>query len=188
MNLGEAYTILSAGHPSFSKFFGSADQLDLGVGLILNNATYPVYDDDAADWQIVEGLVYVVSHECDIAQENERPFNDAALICPIIPLSNVIDQYLAGLTVDQTRSFVHQLANSNVDRAAFIPAIADHLPHGGVLYFSTITSTSVLELMREEVILQCAITVPALKYIDDRMHHAILKRPKDQALPFAQGH
>lgn len=186
MNPDEAYAVLSAGHPSFPKFFGAAGQLDVGVGLILNNVAYPVYNDDDADWDIAEGLVYVVSHECDIAQENDRPFNDAALVCPIIPLANVIDQYLADLTPEQTKSFIHQLADSKVDRAIFLPAIPEHLPHGGVLYFSTMTSTSVQELIKPEVVAECAVTVPALKYIDDRMHQALLKRPKDQLLPLAQ--
>src|SRR5206468_2128251 len=85
MNQNEAYAVLSAGHPSFPKFFGAVDQLDAGVGLILNHVAYPVYNDDDADWDIAEGLVYVVSHECDIAPENDRPFNEAALVCPIIP-------------------------------------------------------------------------------------------------------
>jgi hypothetical protein len=186
MNPDEAYAVLSAGHPSFPKFFGAVGQLDIGVGLILNNVAFPVYNDDEADWDIAEGLVYVVSHECDIAQENDRPFNDAALVCPIIPLANVINQYLADLSAEQTKSFIHQLADSKVDRAIFVPAIPDHLPYGGVLYFSTMTSTSVRELVKPEVVAECAVTVPALKYIDDRMHHALLKRPKDQLLPLAQ--
>lgn len=187
MNPDQAYTVLSAGHPSFPKFFGDVGQLDVGVGLILNNVAYPVYNDDDSDWDIAEGLVYVVSHECDIAQENERPFNDAALVCPIIPLANVIEQYLADLTPEKTKSFIYQLADSKVDRAIFVPAIPEHLPQGGVLYFSAMASTSVRELLKPEVVAQCAVTVPALKYIDDRMHQALLKRPKDQVLPMANG-
>ena len=86
----------------------------------------------------------------------------------------------------QTKSFIHQLADSKVDRAIFVPAIPDPLPYGGVLYFSTMTGTSVRELLKPEVVTECVVTVPALKYIDDRMHQALLKRPKDQALPLAQ--
>lgn len=187
MNADEAYAVLHAGHPSFPKFFGAAGELDVGVGLILNNVAYPMYNDEARDWDVAEGLVYVVSHECDIAQENDRPFNDAALICPIIPLEDVVAEYLSDLSIEQIRSFIYQLAGSRVDRAIFIPAIPERLPRGGVIYFSIMTSTSVRELLRPAVVTECAVTVPGLKYIDDRMNQALLKRPKDQLLPLAEG-
>lgn len=183
MDIDEAYAVLIEGHGAFPRFYGSAEGLALGVGLILDNAAYPVYDDAGGDFVVVEGMVYVVSHECDIAQENERPFNDAALICPIIPLQNVLNEYLQGFPEDKVLSFVHQLANSKVDRAAYVPTIPDRLSHGGVLYFSTMTSTSVAELFKPDVEARCAVSEPGLKYIDDRLHQAILKRPKDQRLP-----
>ena len=185
MEVDEAYKLLVEGHGAFPRFYGSADGLDLGVGLILDGAAYPIYDDGAGEFAVAEGIVYVVSHECDLSQENERPFNDAALVCPIIPLQLVLDHYLLGLSADKVRSFIHQLSASRVDRAAFIPTIPDRLPHGGVLYFSTMTSTTVSELKRPNVATPCAVTVPGLKYIDDRLHQAILKRPKDQPLPLA---
>lgn len=184
MNVGEAYNVLIEGHGAFARFYGPADGLDLGTGIILDNAAFPFYDDEDSEFAIAEGLVYVVSHECDIAQGNDRPFNDAALICPIIPLQNMMDEYLADLPEEKVTSFLHQLSSSRVDRAAYIPTIADRLPHGGILYFNTLTSTSVVELAKPGVTVQCAVSEPGVKYIDDRLHRALLK-PKDQRLPFA---
>lgn len=183
MDIDEAYQVLIEGHGAFPRFYGPAADLNLGVGLVLDNAAYPIYDDDEGDFVVVEGIVYLLSHECDISQENDRPFNDAALVCPIIPLQNVLDQYLSGLPEDKVVSFVHQLSGSRVDRAAYVPTIPDRLPHGGVLYFSTLTSTSVAELSKPEIEVRCAVSEPGQIYIDQRLHQAILK-PKDQRLPF----
>jgi hypothetical protein len=184
VEVGDAYNVLIEGHGAFARFYGPAANLDMGAGMILDNAAFPLFDDEDGEFAVAEGLVYVVSHECDIAQANDRPFNDAALICPIIPLQNMMDEYLADLSEEKVTSFVHQLSSSRVDRAAYIPTIADRLPHGGVLYFNTLTSTSVTELTKPGVIVQCAVSEPGLKYIDDRLHRALLK-PKDQRLPLA---
>jgi len=183
VDLREAYDSLTVGHAAFARFYGPAADLALGVGLFLNNVAYPAYDDDAGDFVVAEGLCYVVSHECDISLENDRPLNNAALLCPVIPLQSLLQHLEEIRTEDQVRGFIASLAKSEVDRAAYIPTIAEVLPDGGVLYFGTICSTDVRELARDSVQTVCAASYFGLEYIDQRLHQAILKRPKDQRLP-----
>ena len=65
-------------------FYGSHSGLDLGVGLIYDQIPYAIFDKAEKLFDTVSGLVYVLSHECDVDPNNPRFFNDYVLICPII--------------------------------------------------------------------------------------------------------
>ena len=47
---------------------------------------YPIFDEERRVFVTAEGIAYILTHECDIANENDRLFNTDVLICPIIPL------------------------------------------------------------------------------------------------------
>lgn len=185
MRIERAHEILRDAHPDFSRFYGPIGELDFGVGLILSKVAYPIYIEAEQEFASVLGMAYVISHECDIDPANDRPFNEMVLVCPIIPLEIVLQKYLAGRSTDQTRAFIEALSRSRVDRVAYIPTIHGLLPYGGILYFSAITSTHFNELTRPAVRKICAVSVPGLRYIDHRLHQALLKRPKAQLLPLA---
>jgi len=155
------------------------------VGLIVRGVAFPFYDKDVSEFAVAIGRAYIVSHECDIDQTNNRPFNDTVLLCPIIPLEVVLERYLAGRNPEQARSFISALGNRRVDRAAYIPTIADELPNGGVLYLNSMTHTNVAELARDGVGRCCAVSAFGLRYVDAALSNAILKRPKAQPLPLA---
>lgn len=183
MEIEEAHGLLANAHPDFPRFYGPAAGLDWGAGLIVRGLAYPFYDTDEAEFAVGVGRAYIVSHECDIDPANDRPFNDTALICPIIPLEVLLDKYLAGRTEDQVRSFINALGRRAVDRAAYIPTIADELPYGGVLYLNAMTHTNVAELNRKGVEKCCAVSAFGLRYVDAALNNALLKRPKAQSLP-----
>jgi hypothetical protein len=183
VQVDEAHHLLVNAHPDFPRFYGPAAGLDWGVGLIARGLAYPFYDREISEFVVGVGRAYIVSHECDIDPANSRPFNDTLLVCPIIPLEVVLDNYLAGRSAGQTKSFVRALGNGTVDRAAYIPTIADELPYGGVLYLNAMTHTNVAELGRNGVVCCCAVSAFGLRYIDRALSNAILKRPKAQPLP-----
>lgn len=185
MRIQSAHEILRDAHPDFPRFYGPVGKLDFGVGLILSKVAYPIYLQGEQEFATAIGMAYIVSHECDIDPANDRPFNDMVLVCPIIPLEIALQKYIAGRTADQTKAFIEALARSRVDRIAYIPSIHESLPYGGILYFSAMTSTHFNELERPDVKKVCAVSVPGLRYIDHRLHQAILKRPKAQQLPLA---
>ena len=66
-----------------NAFYGRADNLSLGVGLIYDGLHFPLFDETDRVFDTVEGPVYVLTHECDVDQTNERHFNEYVLICPI---------------------------------------------------------------------------------------------------------
>ena len=59
-----------------NAFYGAADGLSLGVGLVYQGVKYPLFDDHTRLFDTVEGLAYVLTHECDVDQSNARHFNE----------------------------------------------------------------------------------------------------------------
>lgn len=185
MRIEEAHRTLRSAHPYFARFYGSDAGLDWGVGLIARGLAYPVFDRREGEFSVVTGWAYVVSHECDIDPANDRPFNEAVLICPIIPLETVLSRYLSAKSPEKIRSFLIALGRREVDRAVYIPTIADNLPYGGVLYLNALTHTDVKELSLVGVERCCAVSAFGLRYLDAALHNALLKRPKAQRLPLS---
>lgn len=146
MRLEEAVRRLRDAHSDYSRFYGQPLELDWGVGVLGRNLTYPLFDSASADFILAEGVAYVVSHECDIDQENDRPFNNAVLVCPVIPFEAALDHLNSHRTPSQVRGFIDALSNNTVDRVIYIPALPDALPWGGLLYFNAMSHTDVSEV------------------------------------------
>ena len=64
-------------------FYGNCSGLNIGVGLIYDNIPYSIFDRNEKLFDTVAGLVYILSHECDVDEDNPRFFNDDGQICPI---------------------------------------------------------------------------------------------------------
>lgn len=183
MHIEEAYSTLAKASPDFARFYAPGSELPLGSGLIFRRLALPFYNKSASEFSVALSLAYVVSHECDIDPANHRPFNDLAVVVPIIPLGTLLTTYLSKRTDEQARAFVDALAKRTIDRAAYIPTIADELPHGGVLYLNSMSHTHVSEFAKAGVDRCCTVTAFGLQYMDAALSHALIKRPKAVALP-----
>lgn len=185
MNATEAYSTVSGSRTDFARFYGPVGELSWGVGLLAHNLAFPIYDIAESEFTVLEGIAYVLSHECDIDQANSRPFNDMATVCPIIPLATALEDLTAARTDAQVRNFIDALARNSVDRVCFFPAYDPHLPFGGLAYLNALTHTHVSELERQGVEKLCAVSSFGLRHVDVAINNALLKRPKAQRLPLA---
>lgn len=181
MDVKTAYEITSAGSADAGRFYSQAGDLSLGTGLILSSAAYPTYSVEDRSFLVVEGLVYVLTHECDLAAENERPFNDYAVVCPIIPMDTAVSAYEAAFGEVQAFSFFDSVGKRLVERVMYLPPISKVLPFGGLLYFGLLTNTHISELEREGVGRCAAVTAYGLRAIDLALE-SVLRRPKSEAL------
>jgi hypothetical protein len=182
MELAEAYNLINGPAHNVGRFYGPAAGFDLGAGLILQNVAFPLYSVAEQDFEIVEGLVYILSHECDIDQANERPYSDLATLCPIIPLEAAFEKYLERRSSNEAGAFFGNVGKRLVERITYIPAIAEHLPYGGLLYFGMLSHTHVDELSNERVLRCAAVSMYGLQSIDAALQQAFAK-PKAQASP-----
>lgn len=182
MRVKEALTYLQANLVlEEGRFFGPVGTASLGVGLIAQGVLTPIYDCDATRYRTFEAAVYLLSHECDLAQENVRPFNDHALVCPIISFEEAIAGLDTIMSEHQLRGFLAQLGQHNVSRVIFLPCY-EVFEFGGLLYLNKITSTHISVFKLASASLSCAVTAYGLQYIDRAIENHFL-RPKDDLLP-----
>jgi len=164
------------------KFYGAASSLNTGVGQIYTGIRYPLYNPENNLYKTVEGSVYVLTHECDLDQKNNRPFNTDVLICPIIDFSEFIKNYGVSLPNDVLTSFLCRLAKREVSRVIYIPQYNHQLKYGGLLYLNQITNTHISSLSMENANRTCSVTAYGLRIIDHAISQHLL-RPKSEDLP-----
>lgn len=183
MDAYEAHTYISSKLTvDAGRFFTKGVDLPLGVGKIFSSVRYPVYIQESQIYQTLEGLVYILSHECDIDPANQRTFNDHLLICPILDFQKFIEEYQKQYTEDQLKSFLSHLAEHKISRVVYLPHIPDCLPFGGILYLNQVTNTHVSEFSQNRVSEVGTVTAPGLMVIDYSLLNHFL-RPKSVSLP-----
>lgn len=129
----------------------------------------------------VSGLVYILTHECDIESENQRQFNEDVLIVPIIPLGDLVEAYLEAGTTEQLTSFLTNLGAKNISRLLYLPPLNLALPHGGVIFLNQITNCHISVFENTKSI--AVVTAFGLQEIELTLENHLL-RPKADRLAF----
>lgn len=169
------------------RFYAPGTSLGLGKGSIFGSVPYPIFDDDRRLFVTAEGLVYVLTHECDIEDENERLFNTDLLICPIIPLQYLVEAHLAELPQTQLVSFLTNLGARRISRLIYLPPCPPDLAYGGIMYLNHIANTSVDVFRDGAARLIGAVTGYGLTIIEQILENHLL-RPKADRLAFVPEH
>lgn len=163
------------------RFYAPGGNLSLGKGIFYAGVLYPIYDEDQEIYITAQGLVYVLTHECDVDPENERLFNDDLLICPVIPFEHLINSLREFLPDASLGSFLGNLATRRIYRLIYIPPCPQALPYGGVMYLNHITNTHVSAFGREGVTRLAALTGYGLGIVEPVIENHLL-RPKAERL------
>ena len=179
--------VLENYYPPYKDFWGPASNLSLGTGLVYSKITHPLLSIESKLFDTVRGPVLVLTHECDISQENERYLNEELLICPIIPFENFFEEYVSNISIESlNNSFLPSLASHSISRAMYLPTAGHNfLPFGGLIYFNQICSTHLS--MFEDSKPECSITALGLNRLSQKLQNHLL-RPKSQNLPLTYLH
>ena len=164
-------------------FYGSALGLSLGIGLIFQGVRHPLFDCETRLFDTVEGLVYVITHECDIDQSNNRHFNEYVLICPIILFNEFAEEFSTTFSEDAFYGIIPDIAGNRIYRVFYFPPNhVDDLKYGGVIFLNQICSTHINEFSEDGVQPVCALSDYAQNILDMKLRNHLL-RPKAELLP-----
>ncbi len=161
----------------YGRFYGVAEGQKLGAGQIYSGLRYPVFDEADYLFNTIEGVAIVLSHECDISQDNHRPFNDTALICPIIPLDVFFDFFSGELDQDRLKGLFSDLGKDRIYRLMYLPPINGFLESGGVIYLNQVSHTHVKSFVLEGVNLITSVSDYGLRALDHKLINHLF-RPK----------
>ena len=94
------------------------------------------------------GLALVLTHECDIDQNNERCFNGLLLVCPVISLDDFCEECEQEEGPGAWGGILPKIAGDEVYRAMYLPPLSGSLAcpemeGGGIIYLNHISSCRV---------------------------------------------
>jgi hypothetical protein len=186
VDIQTAYEIVNAqSPPDFGKFYGQAENIDIGAGIILDNVSYPAYHEHDKRYKLVRGFACVLSHECDIDQSNIRFFNNLLLIAPIIKFDQFSEEFSERSGPEQLRSFLDSLSKRNISRIVYVPTIANKLPWGGIIYLNQITHTHIDSIGSKSAAERiCSLSAFGLQHLDQMLQRHLF-REKAQRLAFS---
>jgi hypothetical protein len=184
------YTKLAVENFDFQSpgaFYGAAAGRSLGAGLIYSGVVFPLHNDDTGVFDTAEGIVYVLTHECNIDQENARHFNHLVVVCPIIPLADLIAEYESAFGEEQLKSLQVSAARNDVFRLLFLPPPPqvldiEDLAHGALMYLNHLSSTHVSVFADGRAKPICAVSTRGLERIDWKFQNSLF-RPTAEWLP-----
>lgn len=184
MDVAQAHAIVAAAaRDEAGTFYGPPADLALGAGLILSNVEFPSYQPDEDRFVVWAGPVLVLSHECDLDQDNQRLLNDLALICPIRSLEALVEiAEGAGYSSNALTTFLGNLASRRVSRAVYFPPLPVALPYGGFIYLNQLTHTSVKRLSADDAEKIAALSAYAMQSVDYGLQEHLF-RDKSDRLP-----
>ena len=163
-------------------FYGHVGLRSLGVGLIYDGIRYAIFDEQEKLFDTVSGLVYVLTHECDIDADNQRAFNNYVLICPIINLETIVSEFAMIKSDDYIINITKDLVSDKIFRALYFPPYdSEQIPQGGVLYLNQIASTHVSAFGEAEARPICALSSYAQQIVDLKLQNHLF-RPKAESL------
>ncbi len=165
------------------QFYGQADRMALGSGVIVGKVKVPVWLPDAEAYGTGATTALILTHECDIDPENVRPFSDKALIAPLQGLAKLTDVLTSKLGVAETISLVNNVASGKTTRLFYLPRLGgeEHPLHfGAIIDFNYVASCGVQALAKCEKI--CALTGYGLTAIDRALQNHLF-RPKADPIP-----
>ena len=184
MNLDQARTILaSSALDDEGSFYGRPDGLSLGTGLILAKVIFPFYNREDQRFIVGSGTAYILSHECDLDPQNDKVFGGYCLICPLLPIADLIQSAIsAQLSQNDISAFLGNVASRRVSRFVYLPPLPN-FSHGAVLNLNQITSTALDQIDIKNVVI--ALSAYGLNTIDMALENH-LRRAKSEALPLAR--
>lgn len=173
--------VLGSSLVDVGRFYFAGKNLAVGRGVLYDTIYFPLFDLDTGVFLTLEGQGYVLTHECDIDQNNNKLFNTDVLICPIIPLQDVVEELKQELTQAQLISFLTNLGARNISRLVYLPTLGDSLAYGGVLYLNQITNVPVSLFHDGNAHAIGAVTGYGLTVVDSSIENHLL-RPKADRL------
>lgn len=159
-----------------TRFFDTAvKSLPVGFGLVFNKVRFPLFNPGNRLFATHRGPVYVITHECDVAKENPKPFNQSVLICPIIRFEKFVELYLESYVREGLREFLGNLATRRLYRLFYFPPYDSRLPYGGVLNLNEVAHTHIDELDMADSERICSLSAYGVDVFDKVFHNHLFR-------------
>lgn len=167
-------------------WYGAAGGLAPGVGVIFAGIPHPLFNPEINRYQVVSGLVLILTHECDIDQNNARAMNTSFLVAPLIQMTAFAQIFASEAQQLAARNLARDVAANRVNRLMYLPPPNEllrvpEIPLGAFIYFNAITHADVRHLTADGARPVCALSEIGLEVLDNRLKEHLF-RPKAEQL------
>lgn len=171
---------LSIMSPDSRRFYGPAHDLPLGAGMLLSDCPLAIPDEVDPKYRTALGYALVLTHECDIDQDNARMFNQDVLLQPVLPLEIWCASMDEDYGVGSWGGLLPRIAANEVFRVMYLPPIPDHfgfdgLKYGGFTNLNTITSAPLSWFDHFKTKPVCSLSAIGLRAFDFKMTNHLLR-------------
>lgn len=172
------------------RFYGPASGLPIGAGIVLRDCPYPLPDESKAEYRTAVGPTLVLTHECDVDQNNDRMFTDHILVVPIVPLEILCQQLEDDFGKGSWGGLLPKIAADEVFRVSYLPPIPAHLgatelSFGGVINLNNISYSPLEWFHTFNTMPVCSLSYSGLRSLDVKLENH-LRRAKSVYLPFSR--
>lgn len=167
-------------------WYGAAAGLAPGAGVIVTGIPYPLFNPEQRRYQVMSGLVLILTHECDIDQNNARSMNSSFLVAPLIQMAAFAQSFSTADQQKVGRDLARDIAANRVNRLMYLPPPnellrVNDIPLGAFIYFNAITHADVRHLTADGARTICALSELGLEVLDNRLKNHLF-RPKAEQL------
>lgn len=162
------------------QFYGHAGGMALGAGIIVSSVPQPFYLPKDEGFATVKGAALILTHECDIDPDNQRPFNDKALVVPLIKFDRYVSEAAQGYAPDEIVAFLTNVASGKTTRLCFLPRFGGEespLYSGALLDLNSLTFCGVQSLNKSPIL--CSLTGYAIGIIDRTLQNHLFRAKAD---------
>jgi hypothetical protein len=164
-----------------ARFYGPAHAVPLGTGLLVRDCVLATPHPVEVRFETGVGLGLVITHECDVDQNNNRFFNDLVLVCPIISLDDFCASCEEEEGVGAWGGILPAIASDTVYRAMYLPPLPSGWPcpaeleGGGIIYLNHISSSRVqwfTNIMEQAI---CSLSALGLRSFDFKLQNHLFR-------------
>ncbi len=164
------------------QFYGPVGTMGLGAGIIVSSIPQPIYLREEEAYATGKGAALILTHECDIDPVNTRPFNDKALVVPLIKFDKYVAEAIQGYSIDEVTAFATNVASGKTTRLCFLPRFGDldsPLYSGALLDLNSLAFCGVQSLAKSPIL--CSLTGYAIGIIDRSLQNHLFRPKSDNA-------
>ncbi len=168
-----------------ARFYGPSADLPLGSGVLVRDCAMAMPHPVEMKFDTGVGLALVLTHECDIDQNNERFFNDLLLVCPIILLDHFCAECEEDGGTGAWGGILPAIARDDVYRAMYLPPLptqwsCPEMEGGGILYLNHISTSCVrwFSDVRHQQI--CSLSARGLQAFDIKLKNHLFREKANE--------
>ncbi len=174
----------------YARFYGPAVNLPLGSGMLIRECVLAMPHETEVRFETGVGLALILTHECDIDQNNERYFNGLVLVCPIIPLDDFCEECEQEDGKGAWGGILQAIVRNDVYRVMYLPpppqlAACPQLEGGGIIYLNHISSCRVQWISNPADHAICSLSAIGLQAFDFKLRNHLF-REKAASLWFSR--